>query len=106
MSQYPRKSQAKVRLDDLIHRTSQSLDRHAASFWRLIGAVRSVSTLLAVADSPSRSHRVASERLVAACSLAAVQSGRWIRSPETWLPAGQSRWLQLRSLLDHLFANY
>lgn len=106
MSRNLRNLQAKVRLDDLIHQFGRPLGQYASAFWRLIGAVRSTSNLLTAADTPSRHHRVESQRLAAACLLAAVHSDRWVRAPETWIPVGQSRRVQLRSLLEHLFAKY
>jgi hypothetical protein len=106
MSPSTRKTQARARLDDLIHNTGRSLDRHREVFWRLVNAVRASSTLLDQVDTPARHDWLCRERIVASCSLIAARCDRWVREPEAWIPGGTSQWLHFRSLLDHLFAVY
>jgi len=101
-----RKSHAKAKLDELIHRTGRSLGRHRDPFWRLVNAIRASSTLLAPANTPSRHHWHTIEQIVDACSLIAAQSDRWPREPESWNSSATSHWQLFRSLLDHLFAIY
>ena len=106
MSPSIRKSHARVSLDELIHRTGRSLDRHRDAFWRLVNAIRASSELLSKAEGPSRDHWLDKERIVAACSLIATRCEQWTREPESWTPSAAGQWQQLRSLLDHLFARF
>lgn len=101
------KHHAARRLDDLITRYASSLRRVGKPFWQLIHVIRAKTCLLSPrAGADYAAKPCDTERIIKACERIARSRGKWERFPETWSVPNASRFVQMRSLVQHLFDQY
>ncbi len=93
---------AKRSLDQTIREFAPVLSHANQPFWRLITQVRSSSHLLSSEFSRHQSMR----DIVLGCARMAQRWKRWRKLPETWTAPDTRPFLQVASLVSHLFDDY
>tara|TARA_R110000868_G_scaffold250693_3_gene507368 strand:- start:104811 stop:106082 length:1272 start_codon:yes stop_codon:yes gene_type:complete len=102
-----RKHHAARRVDELVTQYARSSGKVRNQYWRLIEVIRRRTSLLSprVAIQKAVCH-IDHEQIVKACYRIAMYRRNWIKHPETWQVATQNPFLQMQSLVKHLFDRY
>ena len=106
MTSHNQKYHTSRRLDDLITHYALSHRSSSRMFWRLIYVVRSRSNLLSHRAKIRNLKQSDIERVLTCCTRMIRYQFAWKRFPEAWVPPDASLFVQLRSLVQHLFDQY
>lgn len=106
MTSQTQKHHASRGLDDLITQRAQKLKKHRKQFWKLIHLIRANTGLLSPCASSTYNNPSCAKRVVDACERMARRRHHWQRFPEAWSAPAASPFVQLRSLVQHLFDRY
>ncbi|WP_144984675.1 PcfJ domain-containing protein [Gimesia aquarii] len=107
MASQQQKHHAACRLDDFIARYACSLRGVRNHFWQLIHAIRAKTCILSPrVGAPYVAKPTDTERIIKACERIARSRRKWERLPETWSVPEASPFVQMRSLVQHLFDQY
>jgi len=106
MTSQQQKYHARRRVDALIAQRAQSLKKQSKQFWQLIHVIRSRSRLLAPVSGTGFLNPSDAERVIQAGVRMTRRRHAWQRSPETWAVPDASPFVQMRSLVQHLFDKY
>ncbi len=93
---------AKRSVDQTIREFAPVLSNAHQPYWRLITKVRSSSRLLSSAFSQHQPVR----DIVLGCARMAQRPKRWRNQPESWTAPDASPFVQITSLVSHLFDDY
>ncbi len=93
---------AKRSLDQTIREFAPIISNAHQPYWPLITQVRSSSRLLSSEFSP----RHAVRDVVLGCARMSQRWQRWRNQPESWTPPDASPFVQVASLISHLFDDY
>lgn len=106
MSPHDRKSCAKRTLDGLIRRAAPPFSHASQPYWRVVTAIRASSCLLSPTTARGHTNPDEKEGVIRACVRMAKRRNRWLRPPESWVAPDDSPFMQLRSLVSHVFDRY
>ncbi|WP_417385828.1 PcfJ domain-containing protein [Gimesia sp.] len=107
MTSQQRKHHAARRVDDLITQRADSLNGFRNDFWKLMHVIRARTDILSPRRMVDNSVSVREvEQIVNACVRIACHRFSWKRSPFDWDVPASSPFVQLRSLVHHLFDDY
>ncbi|MCH9654570.1 MAG: PcfJ domain-containing protein [Planctomycetes bacterium] len=106
MTSQNQKHHASRRLDDLITHCAQKLPKHRKQFWKLIYVIRDKTSLLSPRAGTAYTNPTCAEQIVRSCERMVRRRYNWQRYPEAWVPPDASPFVQMRSLVQHLFDQY
>lgn len=106
MTSQIQKHQTARRVDELIKLHALSLCSSQELFWKLIHVIRARTGLLACRSGAYFTKRDDVERVLSCCIKMIRYQYAWRRSPESWNIPEASPFVQMRSLVQHLFDEY
>lgn len=100
------KHHAARRLDALLkyHASSHRILR--TQYWQLIQVIRDKTSLLSPRAEAASNNPFSARLIILACARMARRMHKWHRTPETWDAPEASPYVQMRSLVQHLFEQY
>ncbi|MCA9018176.1 MAG: hypothetical protein KDA77_22830, partial [Planctomycetaceae bacterium] len=107
MASQQQKHHAARRVDEQIKQHAHALCGVRHPFWRLINVIRDRTSLLSPRGATEYATCPAdTERIIQTCKRLSCHRNKWYQKPETWTAPDASRFVQMRSLVQHLFDRY